>query len=181
MSDHYRQDESILLRPYIAADAPALHAAVRASVESLSYWLPWCHADYSLADAQAWIAHCEQAWQDKTEFPFGIFDRRSGDVLGGAGLNRLNRVDRSANLGYWVGEAHRGRGIATRAAVLAAAIGFAELGLVRLEIVALSHNLASQRVAEKAGATREAEARNRLIFQGRPASAVVYSLIPGDL
>ena len=180
MNTTHRHDDDIVLRPYAAADAPALHAAVRDSLASLSHWLPWCHADYSLADAEAWIAHCMQAWEDRTEFPFGIFDRRSGEVLGGVGLNRVNRVDRSANLGYWVGEAHRGRGIATRAVTGAAAIGFGELGLVRLEIVALTDNLASQRVAEKAGATREAEARNRLIFQGRPARAVVYSLIPGD-
>ena len=170
-----------LLRAYDMADAQLLHAAVRDSVESLSYWLPWCHADYSLADAQTWIAYCTKAWADRSEFPFGIFDRQSGAVLGGIGLNRISGAERSANLGYWVSAPHRGRRIATRAVALAAAFGFGELGLVRLEIVALPQNLASQRVAVNAGATREAEARNRLMFQGRPASAVVYSLIPGDI
>ncbi|WP_460709209.1 GNAT family N-acetyltransferase [Lysobacter terrae] len=175
------EEGDFLLRAYDMADAQALHAAVRDSVESLSYWLPWCHEDYSLTDAQAWVAYCTNAWADRSEFPFGIFDRASGAVLGGIGLNRINGLDRSANVGYWVSAPHRGRGIATRALALAAAFGFEELGLVRLEIVALAQNLASQRVAVKAGATREVEARNRLMFQGRPASAVVFSLIPGDV
>jgi ribosomal-protein-serine acetyltransferase len=46
--------------------------------------------------------------------------------------------------------------------------------------VTLPGNISSQRVAEKIGATREAEARNRLIVQGTPTAAVVYSLVPGD-
>jgi hypothetical protein len=37
------------------------------------------------------------------------------------------------------------------------------------------------RVAEKLGATRGAETRNRLVFRGQPASAIVYSLVPGDV
>jgi RimJ/RimL family protein N-acetyltransferase len=71
--------------------------------------------------------------------------------------------------------------VATVAARAAALLGFGMLGLTRLEIVVLPHNAASQRVAEKLGALREVEARNRVLFQGRPAAAVVYSLVPGDL
>jgi RimJ/RimL family protein N-acetyltransferase len=177
----HRQDGDILVRPLSLDDAPALHQAVRNSISSLSQWLPWCHAAYSLSDAEGWVAHCVDAWERRAEFPLGIFSSKSGEVLGGAGLNHINHVHRSANLGYWVGEPHCGKGVATRAAALAAAIGFEDLEFVRLEIVTLSRNLASRRVAAKLGATCEAEARNRLMFQGKPATAVVYSLIPGDM
>lgn len=176
-----RQNAEILVRPLAAADAPRLHAAVRNSIESLSYWLPWCHAGYSLSDAETWVAHCVAAWESRQEFAFGLFDHHSGELLGGTGLSRIDAANRSANLGYWVGEPHRGKGIATRAAALTASIGFEDLGLVRLEIVALTHNQASQGVAERLGATREGEARNKLMFQGRPVAGVVYSLVPGDV
>jgi RimJ/RimL family protein N-acetyltransferase len=36
-------------------------------------------------------------------------------------------------------------------------------------------------VAEKLGAAREGEFRNRLVVRGEPADAVVFSLVPGDL
>lgn len=176
-----RRNGDIIVRPFTHDDAPALYATVRSSIASLSPLFPWCHADYALADAQARVAQCIEAWEGRSEFPFGIFSCTDPELLGCAGLNHINRVYRSANLGYWVGERYRCRGIAVSAAALVAAIGFAELGFVRLEIVTLRNNRASQSVAERLGATREAEARNRLIFQGQPAAAVVYSLIPGDL
>ena len=176
-----RREHGILVRPLIAGDASMLHAAVRASIASLSYWLPWCHPDYSRADAEAWVAHAEAAWARQSEFPFGVFDEDTGALLGCTGLSQVNGVNRAANLGYWIGEPYRGRGLATRAVTMTAAIAFEELGLVRLEIVVLPHNHPSLRVAAKIGATREAEARNRLMFQGQPSSALVFSLIPGDV
>jgi len=171
----------LLIRPYVIEDEAQVFATVRDSLESLSYWPPWCDADYALADAQAWIEHCVRVWAERSEFPFGVFQRRTGRFLGGVGLNRLDRRDRSANLGYRVGAAHRGQGVALRAARLAASFGFVELDLIRIEIVVLPDNRASLRVAEKLGATRQALARNRLMFQGKPTAAVIYSLTPDDL
>src|SRR5437588_791403 len=49
------------------------------------------------------------------------------------------------------------------------------------ELVAAVDNVGSQRVAEKAGATREGILRNRLLINGRPHDAVLYSLVRGDL
>jgi RimJ/RimL family protein N-acetyltransferase len=168
------------VRPLVAADTPALHAAVRASLGSLSQWFPWAHPGYGLSDAEARIAHCTAARARGEEFAFGIF-AGDGELLGCAGLNQVNHAHRSANLGYWIGEAHRGRGIATEAARQVAAFGFGEPGLVRIEIVTLPGNAASQRVARKLGARREGEFRNRLLVRGEPVDAVVFSLVPGDM
>lgn len=176
-----REKDGIRVRPFALSDAPSLHATVRESIRELSYWMPWCHPDYSLQDSEQWVQHCETVWQDRSEFPLGVFDRASGKVLGATGVNQLNPVNKIGNLGYWVGTPFTGRGIARTAALLAADIGFNDLGLTRLEIVVLTHNLASQRVAEALGAQKECIARNRLYFQGQPSDAVVYSLIPGDL
>ena len=61
-------------------------------------------------------------------------------------------------------------------------LGFAleQLGLLRVEIVADVNNTASQRVAEKVGATREGRARNRCRARGVQHDAFVYSVIPGE-
>lgn len=180
MTNHRRLGD-ILVRPLSKGDAPALYATVRSSIASLSQSFPWCHAGYSLADAETRVAQCMDAWERHSEFPFGVFNANGPDLLGCAGLNHVNRICRSANIGYWVGEPYRGLGIAASAASMVASIGFEDLGFVRLEIVTLPHNLPSRRVAERLGATREVEARNRLMFQGHPTAAVVYSLIPEDM
>ena len=59
---------------------------------------------------------------------------------------------------------------------MAAAFAFEELGLLRLELVMLPHNAASRRVAERLGAVFEEEIDGRLVFQGKPAAALVYAL-----
>jgi RimJ/RimL family protein N-acetyltransferase len=170
----------VLVRPLAAGDTLPLYEAVRASVDSLAYWLPWCHAGYSLADAVNWVDRSIESWANQSEFPLGIFSTR-GEFLGGTGLSHVDRGHNLANIGYWVSTPHRGKGVACVGAALAARLGFRELGFTRLEIVVLPHNLASLRVAEKLGATREVEARNRVMFQGKPASAIVYSLVPDDI
>ena len=170
----------VLVRPLAVGDAPALHAAVRASIASLAQWFPWAHAEYALSDAETRISHCVAARERGEEFAFGIVGA-DGELLGCVGLNQVNRAHRSANLGYWIGETHRGRGIATDAARQVAATGFGELDLVRIEIVTLPGNAASQRVAEKLGAMREGEFRSRLVVRGEPVDAVVFSLVPRDL
>ncbi|HYZ81363.1 MAG TPA: GNAT family protein, partial [Solirubrobacteraceae bacterium] len=60
----------------------------------------------------------------------------------------------SANVGYWVAEAHNGQGVATRALGLVCERAFTEIGLHRIEAGTLPDNYASQRVIEKNGFVR---------------------------
>jgi ribosomal-protein-alanine N-acetyltransferase len=50
----------------------------------------------------------------------------------------------------------------------------------RLEIVAAIDNHRSQRVAEKAGAQRDAVLRKRLRINGQPSDAILYSILRAD-
>lgn len=174
-------DGRLLLRPWQQSDAALLVEAVRESTTSVGRWLPWCHADYGLADATAWVAHCRAAWANGEHFAFPVFDAASGQLLGGAGLNRRDKRHRSANLGYWVRESCQQRGVAVAAARLVARFGFRQLGLARIEIVILPDNLASHAVAKRLGAKFEAIARQRLWVDDQTRDAAVYGWIPRDL
>jgi ribosomal-protein-serine acetyltransferase len=176
-----RSNSTITVRPFLASDADNFLQAVRSSLDSLCYWFPWCHPNYALANAQGWMAYCEASWAAGTEYPMGIFDNATGQVLGGTGLNHISRAYNFTNLGYWVSESQRGKGLATAAARMALDIGFNDLRFTRIEIFALPFNLASQQVAKKLGATSEGVARNRLHFQGKPCDAMAYALTPSDL
>lgn len=173
-----RESNGLVVRPWCRADAAALHAAVRSSMSELCGWLPWCHPDYGLEHAQTWVTHSEQAWARRAEFPLGIFSASDGEVLGGTGINHLVPAFRMGNLGYWVATPHCGRGVARIAAAMAADIGLRDLALTRIEIIVLTQNIGSQRVAEAIGAQREGIARNRLYLKGLPQDAIVYSLVP---
>lgn len=166
------------IRPYEAADARALYEAARESVAEVHPWLAWCHPDYTLAEAVEWArSRAELAARHPVqEYNFVILGP-DGRFLGGCGLNQLNAIHRYANLGYWVRTSAAGRGVATEAARQLAAFAFANTDLVRLEIVCAVGNERSQRVAERAGASREGLLRHRLILHGRPVDAVMFSLI----
>jgi RimJ/RimL family protein N-acetyltransferase len=75
----------------------------------------------------------------------------------------------------------RGRGSATRALRLLAAWAFAELGAGRVQLLTEPENIASQRVAEKAGFTRDATLRSYLVLNGERRDAIMFSLLPGEL
>lgn len=174
-------DGEIAIRSLDSADAVPLYEAVRESLPALERWLPWAHDGYTRRETEDWIASCTADWASGASFPFLIVDARAGTILGGAGVNRIDREHRFANVGYWVRTGRTGRGIATRAVRLVADFTFHDLGLTRLEIVADVDNAASRRVAEKAGARFECIARNRVVTRGHVRDAAVYSLIPADL
>ncbi|MEM6645603.1 MAG: GNAT family protein [Bacteroidota bacterium] len=170
----------VLMRHHAPDDAPKHFDAVRASLPELKQWMPWCHASYALADSEAWIASRPEARQNGEVLDFVLIDPLNDVLLGSCGLNNFDYSDMRASMGYWVRSDYAGRGLATAAARALASIGLAELHLNRIEIQVAVGNRASQRVAEKIGATREGIARNRMLVEGRVHDAVIYSLIPGD-
>ena len=53
-------------------------------------------------------------------------------------------------------------------------------GVGRIEVRTHPENLASQRLAERAGFTREGRERKSIWLHGERHDAVVWSLLPGD-
>ena len=162
------------IRFYDPADAQDLFEASAESIPEIHPWLPWCHPGYALAEAQAYIAHTAQARAAAAEFSFAVFDG-AGRFAGGVGLSRIDRPNRTANLGYWVRSDHCRQGVATAAVLLLRDWGFANTGLVRMEIVVAVENRASLRVAEKSGAVREGVLSDRLLLHDGLHDAAVFS------
>jgi len=167
------------LRPFETSDAEALYGAVRESVRELQPWMPWCRPDYSAEESEAFIRHCQAAWERNEELNFAILDR-VGQLVGTAGLNAMDWTNRRANLGYWIRSRYTGQGFATAATKLVAAFAFDEVKLNRVEIVVAAANEASQKVAISAGAVREGVARDRLLLQGGPQNAAIFSFVMRD-
>lgn len=172
--------EGIHLRPWHPSHANALHEAAAASASSVGRWLPWCRADYSLDDARNWVEHCRLGWLAGEQFAFGIFDAVEHTLLGGVGFSRVEALHRTANLGYWIRTSQQRKGIAVRASRRLLAFGFSQLGLARVEIVALPENLASAKTALRLGAKFEGTARQRLRVDGSSHDASIYGLVAAD-
>jgi ribosomal-protein-serine acetyltransferase len=172
---------NVAIRPYQPGDAPLIYAAARESIADMYPWMPWCHPGYTLEESEEWLKTCLAEREAKRAFDFAVYDEVTHQFLGAVAVNQLHPVHQFANLGYWVRSSCTGHGVAVAAVRLCAQFGFDELKLKRLEILTAAGNVRSQRVAEKAGATREGVLRQRLNVSGVWHDAVVFSLIPDDL
>ncbi len=106
--------------------------------------------------------------------------RREGELLGSISLMRPAWEHARMEVGYWLAREARGQGHATRALALICAWGLYELGLERLDLLAGAENTSSQRVAQRAGFTREAVLRSYVLGRDGPQDMVCFGLLAGE-
>jgi RimJ/RimL family protein N-acetyltransferase len=105
-----------------------------------------------------------------------------GEAVGGIGFVLGHDVERvSTEVGYWLGEAYWGRGIATEALIAVTYYAIATHGFTRLFALPFAHNVASCRVLEKAGYTLEARLRNSAVKDGRICDQLQYAFIAPEI
>jgi RimJ/RimL family protein N-acetyltransferase len=170
-------DGVVRLRPLRAEDAPAVYeTCVDPETQRFTISLP---DPYRLEDAEGFIEYTHRAAADGTEITFGIVQLPADEWLGTMSV----RLGERPSIGYMVSPHARGRGLATRALVLLSRWALAEHGIERLELTTHPENVASQRVAEKAGFVREGVLRSymRSRRDGVLRDSVVFSLLPRDV
>jgi RimJ/RimL family protein N-acetyltransferase len=102
----------------------------------------------------------------------------NGEAVGGIGLEpQADVARRSAEIGYWLGEAYWGRGIATEAVRAVTDYGFAHGDLVRIYATVFEWNRASMRVLEKAGYQLEGRRRQAVTKDGQTIDDLLYAII----
>jgi ribosomal-protein-alanine N-acetyltransferase len=139
-------DDAIRLRAFIEADSPAVAAAMEDG--DISRWtatIPW---PYSEADARAWIG--SHALRRETGQGLDLAITEEGEALGAIGID-VDWGERYGQIGYWMSGTFRARGLATRAALLLSGWAREALELDSLQLFTIQGNVASERVAAKAG------------------------------
>jgi RimJ/RimL family protein N-acetyltransferase len=129
--------------------------------------------------ARSWLERYEEARADGTREAFAIRDDRDG-FLGLALVPTIDREARTAELGYVVAPAARGRGVATEALRQLTSWAFGELNMLRLELLISVENGASKRVAERCGYVREGVLRSLHVKQGVHEDTEIWSRLATD-
>jgi RimJ/RimL family protein N-acetyltransferase len=106
-------------------------------------------------------------------------EAQTGEVIGGGTLHHLDTERGIVEIGYFVLPHARRRGFATTIARLLAEHAFA-LGIERVAAYVNVGNVASERVAERAGFTREGVVRSMPKPDGRRIDKTLFSLLPGE-
>jgi RimJ/RimL family protein N-acetyltransferase len=164
-----------LLRPLVLADAAslALHANDRNVWLNLRDRFPH---PYSERDAEEYIAAVAARAQQTS---FGIVV--GGEAVGNVSLMLGADIERkTAEMGYWLGRAFWGRGIATEAVRAATLYAFDQLGMHRVFALPFARNPASSRVLEKVGYVREGLMRRSAIKDGELLDQILFAAYDDD-
>jgi len=128
---------------------------------------------------RTWLERYEQGRRTGTSEAFAIVDE-GGEFLGCATAFGIEAGAKTGELGYMVAPGARGRGVATAALRLLTEWGFAERGLLRLELLISVDNVVSIRVAERAGYMKEGVLRSLFVKDGRREDHELWSCLPSD-
>jgi ribosomal-protein-alanine N-acetyltransferase len=166
------QKEGFVLRPWDPTDAEALvkHANHPAIAANLRDGFPH---PYTPEDARKWL---EMAGNNTKDVILAIEVR--GEAAGGIGLHGMKDVYRyNCEIGYWLSEAHWGRGIMTRAVGAMVRYTFEETPWLRLFACIFENNPASMRVLEKNGFHLESIHRKAVMKGGTLMDEHLYALL----
>lgn len=137
---------------------------------------------YTLADAEWWIDRCSKS---KPLYDYALVHPTTGFVMGGIGLKPGDDVQsRTAEVGYWLGEEHFGKGIMSEAVPAFVDWAFRQFdgpeGLVRIWAGIFEANKASECVLKNAGFVFEGTLRKGLCKNGVLMDQLLYSVIRED-
>lgn len=164
------------LRPFQTSDIPEIvRLAGHPEIAATTLHVPH---PYRRPDAEAWLAGHGPAAAAGTGFTFAITIREDR-LVGAIALEAVPR-HRRAELGYWIGVEHWGRGYATEAGAAVLDFGFGTLGLNRIEAHCFLGNEASSRVLDKLGFRLEGLLRHHVVKDGRPRDGRFYAILRSD-
>ncbi len=172
----------VTLRPLTAGDWAEWQAVRKANRSWLESWEPFTEMGTSdpVHDAEAFRVRCS-AWDRQRHFDagygFGIFLSDKGPFVGEVSLGSLQRGPfQSANVGYWIDEAHAGQGYMPEAVAVILRYAFETINLHRVEVAVVPRNHASRRVAEKLGLREEGTSQRFLQIRGVWEDHVRYAI-----
>ena len=175
-------DGIIAIRTYQPRDVHPCFEAARESIAEVSRHLPWLHPEYSIEETRMWIEKVvPKLWEQQSEYHFVITEVITGSILGGCGLDQVNWVSQTANLGYWVRTSRTRQGVATAASKLLVRFGFEQLRLKRIDVVTSIDNMASARVAEKLNPSEKKRVKNSFSTKEGVSDTIVFSLFSQDV
>lgn len=146
----------------------------------LTRYLQWpAHA--SIDDSLEFISDARRLWENEAAFLPGIHDRSSDELVGSIGVSSIDRANRRAEIGTWIGVPYQRSGFNRHAKAAIFWYAFREVGLERLEFIVRSDNAGSLgSMATMPGVHHEGTLRNRLLSPDGAHDAVMFSLLRDD-
>lgn len=169
----------LLVRPLAAGDAAEVAAVFDDRLTRRWMSLP---APYTEAHARDWCTRLAAERRDRGDGDhYGVVRREDGRLVGLVWTKRTDWRPRTTEISYAVAPDARGFGFTAEAVDALAVDLILEHGMQRVELRVAAGNVASRRVAEKAGFTQEGLLRNAGTVESGRVDLGIWSLVPADL
>jgi len=155
--------------------AEALFELINANREHLRRWLPFVDATRDVEYTRNFLKDQLRQLADGRALTLTIF--YNGRAAGVTGLNRIDAVNRTASIGYWLDANLTGRGLMTRAVKRLIGLTFANFPVDRVEIHCAPGNEPSCAIPARLGFTREAVLRRALRAHEYVDDRVIWGLL----
>ena len=153
----------LVLRSPMPGDGAMVYRAVADSLVELRKFpasLPWAMHEPSIAASETYCREAHARFVLRTDLPFLILLRDTGEMVGSTGLHRFDWSVPRFEIGFWRRTPAHSQGYMTEA--IRGLVGFAQttLGARRLEAFTDNDNAASCALCERAGMILEGTLRH---------------------
>lgn len=134
------------------SNLPLLLQGIEDNKEYMGEFFPWIES-FDINKELKKSENVDDSWFKNPNYNFCIMDKNINLCLGKIGIEVINRSPNAGvyNLNYWVYEAYQGKGIASEAVKKISDYLLNEKSTKRVEILAITNNIKSMKVAKKAG------------------------------
>jgi len=131
---------------------------------------------------RAYIDQALEARDLKREYPFIVFDKRTGEYAGSTRFYDIQLLNKSLQLGYtWYGNKFQGSGLNKHCKYLLLSFAFQEMGMERVEFRADNRNEKSIAAMKSIGCTVEGVLRkNSFIADGSRRDSIILSILKDE-
>ena len=167
---------AMILRPLGDSDIDPIFQACQDPTISAFTRVPY---PYDREMAEEFVRESAFAYLNRISISFAI--EIDGEFAGTIGLHTLKLSDHCAEVGYWIADSYRGKGICTEALLILTDFSLNIMRFRRLEALADFDNKASQRVLERAGYNRDGLLQSRVTKpDGRQIDMVLFSKVSSE-
>jgi ribosomal-protein-serine acetyltransferase len=168
-------DEKVSLKLVDLRDRDAIFQLTDSSREYLREWLPWVDFTTKPEDTEQFIKSSLKSFAENKSLTSVIL--YEGKAVGIAGFNKLDWQNKTAKIGYWLGEGYQGKGIMTKTVKALTSYAIKDLKMNKVEIWAGVENKKSRSIPERLGFVKEGVIRQAEWLNDRYTDHTVYGML----
>lgn len=166
------ESERLILRPFTLNDTHILCQLTNDSC--LAKWTQSFSKPFTLKRAERWLQRTIAETEQLINITLSVRLKNDGTLIGAVSV-KLQEVD-NAEIGYWLGSAHHGKGYCVEAVREVIRFAFSEFNLSRISGHCDCNNLASAQVMIQSGMQLSEQTHTPVIINGKSVALNTYEI-----